>query len=88
MKKFEDILLITWIDTTSYAGWRDVMEVEHLLKDIKSRLVDSTGIYVGEDKGSILICQSLSKDVLGEMIQIPKILIHKMKSIYKITPSS
>jgi hypothetical protein len=80
-KQFETILDIDWIDSVSTNGWTYKEKINETFNPNDLRYTKSCGYFLKEDKESIMICLSLSRDCYAETIQIPKISIKKIRRL-------
>jgi hypothetical protein len=79
-KKHETILEIEWEDHQGWTGWRSKEEIEDITNRSKGILIANTyGTYCGENKFSIFICQTMTKESGNNIMQILKRDINKIR---------
>ena len=73
-KDFPEIVYIEWWDAVSEAGWETVEQAE-------THPVLSIGFVVAEDNNAICIAAAISHDQSNSRMQIPKVMITKVKRV-------
>lgn len=68
---------ITWEDSVLYSKYLNSKEIRDIINS--PQYVDSIGWLISEDETCIVISQSLSGDVKGAILRIPKSLIRDKK---------
>jgi len=71
-----DILEIKWVDSQSYNNWHD--QEKKLDDTCECR---SVGYFLKTTGVFIVICQSISPDEYGDILQIPKVAIINIRKI-------
>jgi hypothetical protein len=75
MNKYK-LIHVIWTDAVSYNGWHDDDSTEFYAKRIYT-----TGYLIRDYESRLAIAQSVSDDIVGEVLVIPKVNIVKRKFI-------